>query len=135
MKFVVDTNILVSFFRNNPVNELISNSKSLNLQLFTPEYVIDELKKNKPDVLKYAKINEEQFNEKLEELLKFVNIISEKESEKFKLEAEKLIHDKDVPIFALALKLNCPIWSNEPGFKKQAKIEVFSNRDVIELFG
>ena len=131
MKFVVDTNVLVSFFRENPVNEIIFNSKSLNLQLFTPRYAIEELKKNKSDILKYGEINEEQFKEKLSELLKLVNTVSEKEFENFKFEAEKLIHDKDVPIFALAIKLNCPIWSNEPGFKKQTKVEVFSNKDAI----
>lgn len=135
MKIVVDTNILVSFFRENPVSEIISNSKSLNLQLFTPEYAIEELKKNKPDILKYANINEKQFNEKIVELLKFIRIISEKEFKESKYEAEKLIHDKDVPIFALALSLKSPIWSNEPGFKKQTQVEIFSNKDIIELFG
>lgn len=135
MNLVVDTNILVSFFRDNPVNEIIVNSRSLNLQLFTPEYAIEELKKNKSDILKYSEKNEEQFKEKLSELSKFIKIISDKEFEEFKLDAEKLIHDKDIPIFALALKLKSPIWSNEPGFKKQNKVEIFSNKDIIELFG
>ncbi|GAI52063.1 unnamed protein product, partial [marine sediment metagenome] len=34
-----------------------SKSKSLNLQLLSPEYAIDELKKNKQDVLKYSGFN------------------------------------------------------------------------------
>jgi predicted nucleic acid-binding protein len=135
MKVVVDTNVLVLFFRENPVNEIISNSKSLNLQLFTPEYALEELKKNKLDVLKYAKINEEQFKVRILELQKIINVISENEFIEFKIEAEKLIHDKDIPIFALALKLRSPIWSNELRFKKQAKVEIFSNKDFIELLG
>jgi len=132
MKLVVDTNILVSFFRSNPVNELIS--KSFNLQLFTPEYAIEELKKNKSDILKYSKLNPEQFKLKLSELIKLVKVIPKKSSKEFELQAKQLIHDKDIPIFALALKLNSAIWSNEPAFKEQSKIPILSTRDMIELF-
>jgi len=135
MRLVVDTNILVSFFRHNPVNEIISDSKSLKLQLFTPIYAIEELKNNKSDVLKYADISSKEFKEKFSELLTFINIIPGDSFKEFESEAKQLIHDKDVPIFALALKLNCPIWSNEPGFRKQSKVDVFTNRDMIELFG
>ena len=135
MKLVVDTNILVSFFRDNPVNEIISKSKSFNLQLLTPEYVIDELKKNKSDVLKYSKFNSEQFKDRLSELLTFIQIIPKQSFEEFESQAKQLTHDKDVPIFALALKLNCAIWSNEPSFKEQSKIPVLSTRDMVELFG
>ncbi len=135
MKLVSDTNILVSFFRPNPVNEIISNSKSLNLQLFTPEYAIEELKNNESDVLKYAKISSREFKEKLSELLSFITTFPSNSFKEFESEAKQLIHNKDVPIFALALKLKCPIWSNEPGFKEQSKIEIFSNKDMIELFG
>jgi|SRR3989344_6913194 len=135
MKIVVDTNILVSFFRQNPVYEIISKSKSLKLQLFSPEYAIEELKKNKSDILKYSKLNSKEFEDKLQELLNFIKILSQSSFIEFKSEAKHLIHDKDLPIFALALKLNCPIWSNEPLFKKQSKVNVLSTREIIELFG
>ncbi|MFH1152109.1 MAG: PIN domain-containing protein [Nanoarchaeota archaeon] len=134
MKLVVDTNVLVSFFRLNPVNKIISKSKSLNLQLFSPEYTIEELKKNKQDILKYSKLNLEQFNLKLLELFTFVETIPKDSFKEFKSQAEQLIHEKDTPFFALALKLNCPIWSNEPSFKEQSEVIVLSNKEVIELF-
>jgi len=135
MKLVIDTNILVSFFRPNPVNDIISKSKSLNLQLFTPEYAIKELKNNKPDILKYSGLNKKKFKEKLSELLNFINLIPKNLFKEFESEAEQLIHNKDVPIFALSLKLKCPIWSNEPRFKKQSKIDIFSSKEMIELLG
>ena len=133
MQFVVDTNILFSFFRENPVRFIVINSEFLGLKLSAPEYVIDELKKNESDVLKYAKINSVQFNEILLELSKFIEIIPKKSFEQFKSKAKQLIHDKDVPIFALALKLNCAIWSNEPGFKKQSSAEIFNTEDLLKL--
>lgn len=136
MKLVVDTNILVSFFRPNPVNELVSRSKSIGLYLLSPEHAIDELKKpeNKRKVLEYSGLNSTQFNKELSKLLVFVETIPSKSFKEFEPEAKQLIHGKDVPFFALALKMNCPIWSNEPRFKHQSKVEVVSTRDMIELF-
>lgn len=135
MKVVLDTNILVSFFRPNPVSEIISKSKSFNLHLFSPEYAIEELKKNKQDVLKYSGFTPKQFDEKLSKLIAFVKIIPKDSFKEFKSEAKQLApHDKDIPIFALALKLDCAIWSNEPAFKEQSKINVLSTRDMIEIF-
>ena len=134
VKIVVDTNVLVSFFRENPIHEIISKSKILSLQFFSPEYALDELIKNKEDVLKYAKISLKQFEKKLSELFKYIKIIPLDFFKEHEEEAKQIIHDKDVPIFALALQLKCSIWSNEPLFKKQNKVEIFSNRDMIELF-
>ena len=133
MQLVVDTNILVSFFRPNPVRSIIMNSASLGIKLFTPELTIDELKKNESDVLKYSKINSARFNEILSDLTKFIEVFPKQSFRGFESEAKKLVHDKDIPLFALALKLSCAIWSNEPSFKQQSKIPVFSTRDMIEL--
>src|SRR3989344_6478887 len=131
MRLVVDTNILVSFFRSNPVNDIISKSRYINLQLFSPEYAIEELKKNETDVLKYSSLNQKQFNEELVKLSTFIKIIPNKSFKEFEEKTKQISpHDKDAPVFALALKLNCAIWSNELAFKKQSKIEVLSTMDI-----
>ncbi|MEK6860233.1 MAG: PIN domain-containing protein [Nanoarchaeota archaeon] len=133
MKFVVDTNVLISFFRDNPVRFIIINSQLFNIELYSPEHCWKELLNIKLSVSKYSKLSLEKIELVFEELKNFINIIPDELAISFKSQAEKLIHDKDVPIFALALKLNCPIWSNEPAFKEQSKIKVFNNRDIIEL--
>ncbi len=135
MRLVVDTNILLSFFRENPVRFIIINSELLSIKLFTPEYVVDELKNNELDVLKYSGLNSSQFNKALSELSKLIEIVPKQSFGMFESQAKGLIHDKDIPVFALALKLDCPIWSNEPLFKEQSKIEILSNKDMVELFG
>ena len=135
MRLVVDSNILVSFFRPNPVNEIISKSSLNELYLFAPEYAIEELKKNNSDLLKYSKLNSEQLDIKFIELSSLIKIVPNESFKEFELEAKQISpHDKDIPIFALALSLNCPIWSNEPRFKEQSKIDVFSTREMIKLF-
>lgn len=39
----------------------------------------------------------------------------------------------DSEYFALALKLNCPIWSEEKLLKKQDKVKVFNTKELWEL--
>ena len=135
MQLVVDTNILLSFFRDNPVRFIIVNAELLGISLYCPEDVIDELKNNESDILKYSKLSSSQFKEALAELSKFIEIVPKSSFDMFESEAKKLIHDKDIPVFALALKLNCSIWSNEPRFKKQSSVKIFNSRDLRDFLG
>ena len=49
-------------------------------------------------------------------------------------EAKELApHLKDVEYFALALKLDCPIWAQEKAFKKQSKVKVFYTSDLVSF--
>ena len=138
MQLVVDASILVSFFRDNPVRFVIINADTLGLKLSIPEYAIGELKKNESDILKYSKFNSEQFNEALSTLTKFVESFPNDSFKEFESKAGKISphkSDKDTPYFALALKLNCPIWSNEPKFKNQSSVKVFNTRELLKLLG
>lgn len=132
---VIDTNILISFFRENPVRKIILTTKLIGLELHIPEYAIKELNKIKLDILKYSGLDETEFKKELIKLQSFLQVDSGDFFRDYKDEAKKLIHDKDVPFFALALKLKCPIWSNEPDFKKQSKVKILNNKEIIELFG
>ena len=134
MKFVVDTKILVSFFRQNPVNKIIINSRLFGISLYTSDYNIEELINNKKDVCKYADLNEKEFIDKISELRDFIKVVEINKARKFKKQAQNLSpHEKDVPVFALAILLDSAIWSNEYDFKNQDKVKVLSTRDMIEL--
>ncbi len=136
MKLVVDTNILVSFFKDNPVRKIIINANPSNLQLFSPKYALKELKQNMPDIIKYSKLSSKQVEFIINKGIgEFIILISSEEFEQYNKQAKQLFpHSKDDPFFALALKLDCPIWSNEPEFKQQSEIRIFSTREMIELF-
>lgn len=133
MNLVVDTNILISFFRENPVRYILINSKELCLDLFCPEKAFEELLNKKKDLIKYSKKSEEQLTEEISLLKNLIKIIPKHDFSKFEEDATKLIHDKDIPFFALSLHLEIPIWSNEPSFKRQTKVHVFNTREIIEL--
>ena len=113
MDLIADTNALFSFFRENPVRYIIINAKSLDLNIFTPEYAIEELIDNISDLVKYTKASENEVKQTIETLKEFINIKPLEFFKEFKEEGINLSPDlKDSPFFALALKLNCAIWRN-----------------------
>ena len=64
----------------------------------------------------------------------FVNIVDDEDVARFAKEARALApHIEDVPCFALALALDCGIWSNEKAFKKQSKVRVYSTAELLNL--
>lgn len=134
MRLVVDTNILFSFFRENPVRFIIISSQSLGIELFTPAHAIGELRANKSDLLKYSRLSSEQIESVIDELNNCISTISPQEYKECEQKAKQLSpHDKDVPIFALALRLGCVIWSNEPKFKQQDEVKVLSTKELFDL--
>jgi predicted nucleic acid-binding protein len=63
-----------------------------------------------------------------------VKFIKEEEYSEFLSEARKVSPDpNDSDFFALALKLNCPIWSEDKRLKKQSRVKVLSTRELMEL--
>src|SRR3989344_4602232 len=51
-------------------------------------------------------------------------------------EAERLTPDPDdMAYFALALKLNCAIWSNDKQLKEQNKIKVYHTHELSKISG
>ena len=133
MIFIVDTNILFSFFRDNPVRTIIINSPFLGLRLITPEFALDELEKIKPNLLKYTQLHEKELSEIFSALKLCIEVVP---MDFFKNHKEKGLacspDPKDAPFFALALKLGGEIWSNEPRLKRQKVVKVYSTADLIE---
>ncbi len=135
MRLVVDTNILFSFFRENPVRSIIVNANQLGLELFTPEYAFEELQNNANDLLKYTKLKNEN---ELEKIFTLLDLFVDKKSLSFfsdmKEEGKDISPDeKDAPFFALALKLKAEIWSNEPLLKQQSVIMVHSTPELRKV--
>lgn len=134
MKLVVDTNILVLFFRQTPIYYIVSKASSHNLQLFIPELAIEELENNKDSIIKYSNKSQFEFDKSIEKLKSNLIIVDKKDFEQYENEAKFLApHEKDIPFFALALHLKAPIWSNELAFQSQSKIKIFRTKDLIEI--
>ena len=132
MELVVDANILFSdLIKDSFIANLIFNK---NLVLYTPEFIIDEFFKYKNYILNKTSRSEEDYI-KISHMLKYkINVIPKEEYKEFIDDAEKISPDeKDIIYFALALKLNCAIWSGDKKIKEQDRIKIYSTEELTKL--
>ncbi len=134
MVLVIDANVLFSV--------LIKDSFAYNLlfsgsfHLFTPEYIFTELEKHKEELLEKTERTEEEFFRLLETLKRRIVIVPLEEIISYVGEAKKITPDPaDMAYFALALKLNCAIWSNDKRLKEQDKIKVHNTHELSKISG
>ena len=132
MKLVVDTNILFSFFnKKSKAREL---SLAPELELYSPCFSFDEIEEHKSEIFEKFSLSEVQFL-LIKKLLKVVvKFTGEEKYSKFLSEAKRICPDPDdVDFFALALKINCPVWSEDKLLKQQSRIKVFSTKELTEF--
>lgn len=133
MNLVADANIIFSVLIVKGKTDDVFFSENLNL--FVPEFLFQELEKYKDIILEKTYRNINDYYKALDIIKNKVTIIPNEEIEKYMLEAEKICPDKkDVNYFALALKLKCPLWSNDKLLKEQSEIKIYSTEDLIEEF-
>ena len=134
MELVVDANVLFSsLLKNGATRKLFLNDR---LFLCTSEYIFDELEYHFPEF-------ERKTNAKRKKLMKVIRyILNESDIRILSLIEIKLYRDhakrispdpKDVPYFAVALKMNCAIWSNDKALQQQKTVKVYSTNDLIKL--
>lgn len=141
MRLVVDSNVLFTLFWEDSVFRNILNK---SVELFAPEYALEEINKHSSELIKKISCSESEFKKLKRDLaLKVEFIPLEEYSSAFPkvlsmadqlTKKEYMEFVKDIDFFALAVKIGCPIWSNDKLFKKQSKVLVFTNREIIELF-
>jgi len=132
MNLIVDANILFA--------ALIKEGKTIEILLnpffnfYATEFLFEEFTKYKEEILRKTHRTDKEFLEILEILKNIICIIPEEEyADKNKI-AEKISPDKnDFKYFALSLKINCAIWSNDKKIREQKSVKVYSTIELIEL--
>jgi predicted nucleic acid-binding protein len=132
MILVVDANILFSaLIKNSLTAELIFNE---DITLYTCEFILEEFFKYEDVIQKKTRRTKEEFIQIMHQLKEVISVVPKEEYLSFMNEAEKISPDiKDTLYFALALKLNCAIWSNDKQLKKQDKIKVYSTSEIMNF--
>ena len=133
MLVVVDANELFSAIIS-PLGKTAELFLSSKIEIVSPKFILKELEKYKSLILKKSKLEENGFD-----LL--VSLLSSKikffETEGFKEFLPKAINicpdEDDVEYFALALKLDCPIWSNDKALKK-SPLKVLTTSEILDSF-
>jgi len=132
MKLVVDANILFSaLIKDSLTAEIISNGK---IELFAPEFLFQEFEKYSGIILRKTSRTRKDFSKAVEAIKETLTIIPQEDFQEYIAEAKKICPDpQDTIYFALALKLKCPIWSNDKELKKQELVKIHSTHELIEL--
>ena len=135
MDFVVDDNVIfAALIKEDSFAYTLLFSDAFHI--FTPEYIFTELEKHKDELLEKTERTTEEFFRLVETLKRRINIIPLEELVPYVEEAEKLTPDPDdMAYFALALKLNCAIWSNDKKLKVQDKIKVYNTHELSKISG
>ena len=133
MKLVVDANILFSALIKEGMTKKILFD--LSYELYSPAFIFEEFKKHQNEILFKTHRTNEEFYKILESLKEIISFVPDEDFTDYIEGAEKICPDyDDSAYFALALKLNCPIWSGEKSFKEQSKIKVFNTKELVEEF-
>lgn len=133
MQIIADANPLISILINpgKPIELLFLE----NLNLIAPSLLFEEIENNKELIAKKSKLTGEEIERVVTILKEQIEIIPEQEFLSYREEAIKICPDKkDVVYFALALYLQCPLWSNEKQLKNQNVVKVYATHELIELF-
>ena len=105
------------------------------LILYAPDFILTEIEKHRPLIVKKSELSVEELEEGLNDLLRKVVLIAPHSDDKeLGLLAFNVCPDKeDFQYFALALKLGCPLWSNDKVLKGQDAVQVYSTSEILEL--
>ncbi|PIN89077.1 hypothetical protein COU57_06645 [Candidatus Pacearchaeota archaeon CG10_big_fil_rev_8_21_14_0_10_32_14] len=135
MELIIDNNVIFSLMKLDSTNSFVFSF--LNGEFIAPSFILKEFEKHKNECFIKSKLSRKEFDQRKKEVLSKIQIIELKEYKNFFKRAVDISPDKDdVPYFALALKINCPIWSNDKQLKEQSVVKVLSTEDIImSLFG
>lgn len=133
MDLVIDANILFSvLIVPGDTEDLVFQE---DIHLFAPEFIFVEFEKYKELILEKTQRTSEEFYSALNILKKKIKIIPFEETSGFLEKAKSICPDeKDAEYFALALKLGCPLWSNDKKLKEQSQVKVYSTEELAGFF-
>src|SRR3989344_9588547 len=103
MRLVVDTNILFTYFWKNSFTKKLL--LKINLELFSPDYALEEIKFHMQEILDKTKISKQEFIELKREIKDIINFVPLENYSDLLKEALKLSADmNDIDFIALSLK-------------------------------
>ncbi|MFH1181468.1 MAG: PIN domain-containing protein [Candidatus Woesearchaeota archaeon] len=133
MNLVVDANVIFSaIIRESRTHEILFSEL---MHPFTPEFFLTELEEHAKEIQKKTDKTEEEFAQLASVLKKKLIFVPLQELLPYLDEAERICPDPDdVAYFALALKLKCPIWSQDKALKEQKAVPVYSTEELMKIF-
>lgn len=134
MLLAVDaTELFAAAIKNGKSAEILISDK---VDLITLEFIFSEFKDHKDELLAKTHRSAEDFAKFLIVAEDKIEVVPYSSLIPFLKEADALSPDPDdIQYFAAALKYNCPIWSEDPHFKKQSKVKIFTTSELLKELG
>lgn len=104
---------------------------SKELELYSPEFALKEISKYKKEIMKKTKLEKKEFESKREELALFIEFVPLEKYKNFFSKLKNVPDKDDIDFLALALKLECSLWSNDKALKKQGKVKVLETSEIL----
>lgn len=129
-KLIVDTNIILSYLysQNSKILNVIDND---DFEIYAPNYIIYEFIKHQKRIMTKTKLNDAEYTELIGFILMrfyFVNIRDISfPNISYALRLCSDIDENDTIFVALALQMNCPIWTRDEILKNGLKSRGFDN--------
>jgi len=134
VKVVVDANIIISLLIAKGSKHKLFFSGELDI--ISPDIILFEIGKHWDEISEKSRLSKWELNLEFSAVREQMMVFSVEKSKWIK-EGVKISPDPDdAEYFALALKFNCPIWSEDKPLKQQqSKVEVMDTRKLLEKLG
>lgn len=103
------------------------------MELYTPEYALEEINAHKAEIMEKNELTEEMFNSIRFDIaiaIKFIPL--EKYAPYIKKSLKFCPDPNDVDFFALAQMMKLPLWSNDSKLREQKLIQIISTKELLE---
>jgi predicted nucleic acid-binding protein len=104
--------------------------------MYTVDYAKIEIEAHKKELLHKSKLDERSLNYLSEFIFSKIDFVSLEKMGSFKNKAEETMGEVDIDdsfFLALAMSLNCPIWSNDIHLKRQNAVKVYTTKELLDL--
>ncbi|RLI81867.1 hypothetical protein DRP07_06460 [Archaeoglobales archaeon] len=120
--------------RGGTFRVFLTNRILRKFRFVAPEYLFIEIHEHFDEILEKTKLSQEELEAVLGFLEGQMEIIPFEEFEDKYGEAKNISPDvDDVPYIAIALKLNCAIWSNDRKLKSQDAVKVYTTQEIMQM--
>ena len=132
MLLVVDANVAISMLISKGLKHKLFFSERIEAN--SPDRILFEIGKHWVELSDKSGISEKDLELALSAIRLQLTTFSLNNLSNWLKEGADISPDPDdSEYFALALKLNCPIWSEEKLLKEQDKVKVFNTKELWEL--
>jgi predicted nucleic acid-binding protein len=102
--------------------------------MHTIEFLKIEIETHKEELLLKSKLDEKSFDYLRDFIFRKIDFATIDDIAPFRDKAIEIMREIDIDdslFLALAMSLNCPIWSNDKHFKRQSFVKAFTTQELI----